>query len=336
MTVIIPFHRRLAYLARSLPAARLSLPSADIVVVADGADEDCRPVAAASDARVIEVPGPRGPAVARNRGADAATGDVLIFVDADVVVAPAALPALCAHLEREPAVAAVFGAYGEAPPAANFMSQYRNLAHALVHQRGDVDASTFWAGLGAVRVSAFRGVGGFDERFARPSVEDIDLGYRLRRAGHRVRLDATIRGEHLRPWTMAGAIVTDIRDRGVPWTQLILKYRPPVDDLNTRQSLRWAVVLTYLLLGGLLAAWRAPWALAAAALALLGLVGLGAAQWRWFAARRGAWFASRAFAAHLVHHVCNGVSFATGLLLYATSRLGLRLPGAVPLTEWGR
>jgi GT2 family glycosyltransferase len=335
-TVIIPFHRSLADLARSLAAARTSLPAAEILVAADGATEDCRPLAAAAKARVIDVAGPAGPAAARNRAAAEATGDLLVFVDADVVAAPPALSGMCQRLEHEPQLAAIFGAYGVRPAAPNFMSQYRNLAHAYVHETGNPEAATFWAGLGAMRATVFREVGGFDERFRRPSVEDIDLGYRVRRAGHRIRLDPSFRGEHLRVWTVPNSIVTDIIARGVPWTQLMLKYGVLANDLNTRHALRWAVAATYAFVGASVASLAIPAAALVAIGSLVALAALNRRQWTWLAALRGRGFAARAFAAQLLQHACNGVSLPVGIALHLGARLGLRLPGAVPLTSWPR
>src|SRR5512147_2812884 len=54
-TVIIPFHRNLDQLEQSLPAARRSLPAAEIIVVADGAVEDASGLATASGARLIRI-----------------------------------------------------------------------------------------------------------------------------------------------------------------------------------------------------------------------------------------------------------------------------------------
>src|SRR5262249_55051857 len=127
-----------------------------------------------------------GPASARNAGARRARRDVLVFVDADVVIAPGSLERLARMFDERPSVAAIFGAYDEQPADPGFISQYKNLAHSFVHQASAGKAETFWAGFGAVRRDAFFAVGGFDERFTRPSVEDIDLGYRLTRARYEV------------------------------------------------------------------------------------------------------------------------------------------------------
>ena len=123
VSVIIPCHRRLPQLARSLAAVRASMPAAEVVVAADGAVEDCRELAATHRATVVVIDGPLGPAVARNRAAAAATGDILVFVATDLVVAPDAIPRLCAYVARRPDVAGVFGAYDEPPAEGNFMSR---------------------------------------------------------------------------------------------------------------------------------------------------------------------------------------------------------------------
>jgi glycosyltransferase involved in cell wall biosynthesis len=334
VTVIVPFHRDIAQLAASLAAVRRSMPDAQIVLAADGAQEEYQPLAEANRAEVVVVPGPSGPAVARNRAAALASGKVLVFVDSDVVVAPDAIPGICALLDREPGVAAVFGAYDRRPPARNFMSQFKNLSHAYVHETGNPEASTFWAGLGAVRTETFRSVGGFDERFGRPSVEDIDLGYRIRRAGHRLRLDPRFRGAHLKRWTLLGCVRTDLFARGVPWTQLIRRFHPTSNDLNLNLSLRLSVVVSYLLVAASVTSWFALWAFVPAIVSAAALVGLNFDYYRWFARHRGPVFAVMVFPVHLLHHLCNGISFVTGTLLFLAGTGGIRLPGVLPQEAW--
>jgi GT2 family glycosyltransferase len=333
-SVIVPFHRNLTQLQACLSAIRRSTPDGELIVAADGAVDDCRALVQAHDARLIVVPGPSGPAVARNRAAAQATGEILVFVDTDVVVAPDAIPGMRGALDRDPAIAGIFGAYDLHPAAPNFMSQFKNLSHAYVHEIGARHASTFWAGLGAVRADAFRAVGGFDERFARPSVEDIDLGYRLVHAGYHLRLDPTFRACHLKRWTLWNCIVTDIRARGVPWMQLIHRFHALSNDLNTSIALRLSVAVSYLIVASAAAAFVTPWALIATAALALALVALNADYYRWFAARRGWGFAMRVLPAHLVHHLCNGVSFVVGTALFAATRVGVTLPGTLPPGAW--
>ena len=123
------------------------------------------------------------------------------------------------------------------------MSQYRNLLHHYVHQRGQIEASTFWGACGAIRRSVFEEVGGFDEERYPRCIEDIELGYRLRRAGHRIVLDKNLQGTHLKKWTLWSVIRTDVCCRAMPWTRLILETRSAPDDLNLRDGQRVSVGL---------------------------------------------------------------------------------------------
>lgn len=334
VSIIIPFHRNLQHLNLSVTAARQSMPEAEILIAADGAMDDCHPLAAEQRALVIDVEGPSGPATARNRAAARATGDLLIFVDADVVVAADALPRLSGLFDAQPALAGAFGAYDLAPPEPNFMSQFKNLSHARIHEVGAGGASTFWAGLGAMRASVFRSVGGFDERFHRPSVEDIDLGYRVSTQGHRLLLDPAIRGRHLKRWTLGSSIVTEVTARGIPWVQLLRRYAPRSNELNLSAALRASVVVAYVLLLATIGTWFSPWSAGVAVAAVIALIALNFDYYRWFARQRGLLFAVRVVPAHAIHHLCNGLSFVLGVALHLVSKSGWRLPGALPADPW--
>jgi GT2 family glycosyltransferase len=340
LSVIVPFHRNLTQLERCLTAIQASpLPGtaelAEVIVAADGALEDPGATAEACGASVLRIDGPQGPAVARNIAARTAVGDVLVFVDTDVVARPSALGRLAGHFSQDPQLGAAFGAYDEEPADPGFFSQCRNLAHSFIHQRASRNASTFWAGLGAVRARVFRTVGGFDPRFGRPSVEDIDLGYRIRRAGFRIVLDATAQGTHLKRWTLWSSIVTDVRDRGVPWTQLMHRYGAMGNDLNVTLRYRLAVVVAYVLGACVILAAVQPALLGLAAVLLSILWLIDRPYYQFFATRRGLAFALAWFPFHILHHVCNGLSFALGTGLYAGRRwAGFALPWTLPMAPW--
>lgn len=331
LSVIVPFHKGLPFLERVLEAIGSLRPGDELILAADGAVEDCQTVAAAHGARVVEIAGPRGPAVARNVAAATATGDVLVFIDADVVASSATIERVAQIFVAQPDLAAVFGAYDEDPAAQGFVSQYKNLAHAFIHRASSRSAQTFWAGFGAVRRAAFMAVGGFDERFERPSIEDIDLGYRLTGSGYRILLDPSLAVCHLKRWTLWGMLKSDVLDRGIPWTQLILRYRQFGSDLNVRNTYRVCVVAAYLvLLSAALGAvdlrffWAVP--------PLLALIAyLGWDYYQFFRQKRGIVFALRVFPLHVLYHLYNGFSFAAGTVLFLAARhLDIHLPGALP------
>jgi glycosyltransferase involved in cell wall biosynthesis len=282
------------------------------------------------------LPGPNGPAVARNRAAEAARGQVLVFIDADVVASREAVSRAAAIVRRQTDTAAVFGAYDETPADPGFCSQYKNLAHSYIHQSSSTIAQTFWAGFGAVRRDVFLALGGFDERFGRPSVEDIDLGYRLTAAGYRVRLDPSLRACHLKRWTLRGMIVSDIFDRGIPWTQLILRFGRFNSDLNMKSTYRACVMLSYGILALLALSWLDWRALIPVPFFAAALVLLSPRYYRFFYRQRGLWFVMRVFPLHYLYHLYNGLSFGVGTLLFTVTRVtGHRLPGALPVDTWG-
>jgi glycosyl transferase family 2 len=253
--------------------ARGSAPTLGVVIPATDSPQTLQRCLAALEAgtrkpdslAVLAEPAGIGPAAARNLGAAECEADVLVFVDSDVEVHPEALALIERRFAAEPDLAALFGAYDDDPADPALTSRYRNLLHHHVHAEGAGEAETFWAGLGAVRRARFEAVGGFDaELFPQPSVEDIELGMRLRRLGARIVLDPQIRGRHLKGWTPVSMVRTDFGRRGVPWARLLLRQGGDSTALNLGQRRRASAAVSVALLGALLA--HRP-RLAAAALA---------------------------------------------------------------------
>jgi GT2 family glycosyltransferase len=249
-----------------------ALPTLAVVVPATDSPatlERCAAALEAGERRPDELalqiePAGAGPAAARNLAAAACEADVLVFVDSDVEVHPDALARIAAHFEADPELTAVFGAYDDDPGDPGLTSRYRNLLHHHVHAGAAGAAESFWAGLGAVRREAFAAIGGFDaDRFPLASVEDIELGMRLRRGGAKIVLDPRIRGRHLKRWTPLSMARTDFSRRGVPWARLLLRERTHSTALNLGWRQRASAAASVALAGSLLARRRR---LAAAAL----------------------------------------------------------------------
>lgn len=311
VSVIVPVYNSLSELAECLSALTRSANSdTEIIVVDDASTDDPSSVTNGFGVRLLRLTRNSGPGGARNHGARHARGEVLFFVDADVVVAPDALRRVVQAFDADPKLAAVFGSYDARPRAAGVVSQYRNLLHHFVHQHASPEASTFWAGCGAIRRNVFEAVGGFDtERFRRPSIEDIDLGFRVRRAGHRIVLDKQLQGTHLKRWGLRTVIWTDITRRAIPWSRLILETKQMPNDLNVSRGQRLSVGLVGLSCLVLpLAALRLE-LLALAASMLLVVVFLNRELFTFFLRQRGLVFALACLPLHLLYFLNSGLSF---------------------------
>lgn len=340
LTVIVPSLNGRELLPVSLDAlasSELARDRWELIVVDDGSTDDTFDIAGRWADRVFRVEdGPRGPAYARNRGAELATGDVLVFVDADVVVHEDTLRRIVEAFEEDPELGAIFGAYDDEPAHPSFLSQYRNLLHRHVHVRGAGEAETFWAGCGAIRTEAFRRVGGFDtKRFPRPQIEDIELGYRLRDAGHRIEIRPEIQAKHLKRWSFRDMVRTDFLDRALPWMLLILErdaqgHVAKTLNVSPLEKIKTALVGMAILLAALGVAFRDPgWAVAAGA-ALLTVMLLNWPTYRWFGELRGWSFALRVIPFHLLYHFLSGLAVVVGWGLRLVASEGSGDPPSSP------
>jgi GT2 family glycosyltransferase len=248
LSVIVPVYNGEAVLARCLEALTGSVLASDEIIVVDDGSTDATPsIVANFGLKLLQTQGgPHGPARARNIGARVAAGDILVFIDADVVVHADTLTRMCDTFAAHPDVHALFGSYDDVPPAPGVASRFKNLLHHFVHQHGNPEASTFWAGCGAVRARAFATLGGFDEAYRTASIEDIELGLRLRKAGMRIRLCPDIQATHLKHWTVRHLWRTDIVCRAVPWTRIILREGRLPEDLNLSWRSRLSAVAAWM------------------------------------------------------------------------------------------
>jgi glycosyltransferase involved in cell wall biosynthesis len=315
LAIVVPAHNAARTLPQCLSAIRRSGEGDfELLVVDDGSTDETAAVARSLGATVLRQKTSVGPASARNIGARSTTADLLLFVDADVVIAADAISRVNAAFQADPTLSALFGSYDASPTAGTLVSDYRNLLHNFTHQRSRHDSGSFWAGCGAVRTSVFLGLGGFDESYRRPSIEDIEFGARCSSAGHRIRLDRHLLCTHLKRWTLSEVVQVDIRDRAYPWSRLILERGFIPTDLNLQWNHRVSAVLVWTALVLALAAIGSPdewrWVLlATAALSLGALAWLNREFCLWLARQRGLWFALGAFWLHGLYYAYSGATF---------------------------
>jgi glycosyltransferase involved in cell wall biosynthesis len=325
ISVVVPAHNAGTLLPHCLGALESSdLPRAqwELIVVDDASADGTAAVAAAVADRVIELDGqPRGPAYARNRGFEAARADIVAFIDADVCIHSDVLSRFITLFRGDDRLAAVLGSYDDQPVVPAFVSQYRNLLHHYVHQHNAGYARSFWAGCGAVRRSCFVQAGMFDEnRYSRPLIEDVELGYRMHDRGYRLLLDPAILGTHRKRWTLGGMVRSDFLYRGVPWTHLLLERRELLRgqslSVGTSDKLSAAMVAVSVACLVMLIVFHNRVTLGALVLCLLVLLVLNRRLIHWYWRKRGARFAAGAFLMHVVYHATNVASVAYGAVTH--------------------
>lgn len=195
-SIVIPAYNAGSTLAACLAACcSQSRTPHEVIVVDDGSTDDTARIAAAFPVRYVYQKN-AGPAAARNRGAAEATGDILVFTDADCVPEPDWIARLAgAFREHDTAVGGTYGIANPASWLARMIHEEIAVRHAGLN--GEVDfLGSFNV---AYRREAFEAAGGFDATFRQASAEDNDLAYRLHDRGGTMRFVPEARVAHYHP-----------------------------------------------------------------------------------------------------------------------------------------
>ena len=261
ISVIVPVYNGEDTLGDCLAALQAqSLPSDqyEIVVVDDGSTDRTTEIARRHGVRLFRQSN-AGPAVARNRGAQAARGEILLFTDADCEPASDWIEWMTEPF-CDPEVAGAKGVYRtrQKELVARFVQrEYEDKYVRLSHQDCIDFVDTYSA---AYRRDVFFANGGFDTLFPTASVEDQELSFRLARKGYRLVFAPRAAVYHRHDTTLGQYWQ---RKFGIGyWKVLLLRWHPEraVRDSHTPQVLKVQIGLVGLL--GLLILLAPFWVLA--------------------------------------------------------------------------
>jgi GT2 family glycosyltransferase len=317
VSAIIAARNAAATLSRCLDALiAQATDEVEVIVVDDRSTDDTAAVAACYPLKLIQLHQHAGVAAARNRGAEASRGAVLFFLDADVVLAPGALGKVLAAMSNQK-VGALIGSYDADPDDTSIVSQFKNLAHHYFHQRSGLLASTFWGACGAVRRECFFAVGGFDEkRFKLPSIEDVELGFRLSARDVRIVLDPALQVKHLKKWTLASLITTDVMRRAIPWTLLWMERGRLQKDLNFSCAQRLGAIVSVALALSIALAFANPYIWLVGGALLIVAYRLNRDLFRLLFAKGGARLAIGGFLLQQLYYLYSLFGLAVGSAIY--------------------
>lgn len=190
-----------SYITRCLSAlAAQNLQDSEVLLVDDASTDHTLKLAEAlaSDYgfRVIQRASNGGASAARNEGGRHAKGSILVFLDADIALAPDSLTRLLGYMSQHDEVCAV---YTEDLQDSNFASHFQNLVSIYRHIKLDRKHPILLSFFMAITRDAFDKVGGYDE--ALPSYEDIELGHRLMGAGYRCAIADDLQVTHMKHYS---------------------------------------------------------------------------------------------------------------------------------------
>lgn len=189
-TVIIPVLNNATGLARCIEAIRRSSTEFELIVVDNGSTDETLSVARRYTECVLERPGMTIGAM-RNEGAKVAKGAILVFTDSDQEPSHDWLKLGMDAIASDRSIG-LAGARVHAPPESRWVARTWDLQRRFSDRAGDID----WLEAGNLfaRREAFEGVGGFRSDLI--ASEDVDLSFRVRRAGYRVVCDPRIVNYH--------------------------------------------------------------------------------------------------------------------------------------------
>jgi GT2 family glycosyltransferase len=204
LTVVVPSYRdaeKLDALLASLGRQTLASEAFEIIVIDDGNEPALQTKAVWPSNTKLVRQRHAGPAAARNMALRHARAAILLFVNADAILAVDALERHLAHHTAGGKPRAVMGRFDWLPEHRNALVRLATRARVLFpYDLLSLDTSNpfwaFWTGNLSIPTASVRAVGGFDESFARPMWEDVELGYRLELHGVPLHYDPKIGCDH--------------------------------------------------------------------------------------------------------------------------------------------
>ncbi len=329
-TVIVPNYNHAQSLPLCLAAIKQQTYSPlEVVVVDDASTDDSVRIAESAGVTVLRNERNSGPSVARNRGAEWASGEFLFFVDSDGALAPDAVANAVALLEANPDLGAVCG-IDDAEPLSNDsrVEEYRALQHHYWCVASQGEVSFLFSAMCAIRAKVFHEVGPFNPRLR--WTEEVDYGNRLAQ-NYRMVSTSAVAGkldhDHLLS-PLLRKLFHRVRARVPLYTRrrrFAQGYETPARAGSSLFAALAVVTLPLALLG--------PVWLALPALPLAGSLACDARMYRFVRSRRGLPFTLFFAGVHFLVNLTIVGGLATGVVQWLISARFRRLYDSAPVTE---
>jgi len=252
LSIITPIYNSTGTMKQYLDAVfASSYKDFELIIIDDESDDNPQELIKDYKATYLRLDKRGGSARARNKGAGLAKGTILLFVDPDVIIRPDTLERIVGVFEDHAEVSGLICSYDDSPGSKKLISQFKFLHHHFIHSQGGEYADSFWTGCGAIKKTVFDESGGFDTDFLNDpnTINDIELGYRLKHKGHRIYNAKHIQVKHLKELGFIEWIYTDIFNRGLPWMKIMLARKDFSFKLNVNSNSTLSVISVWATVG---------------------------------------------------------------------------------------
>jgi glycosyltransferase involved in cell wall biosynthesis len=226
ISFVIPMYNGEKTIAKTLESLKsVDYDDFEVIVVDDCSTDSSVEIVKKFNCQLVRADKKLGAALARNVGVENSKGDLIFFIDADILVYPDCAKRVAKTFEENQDVVAVVGVLSKDNPYSNFSSQYKNFHMHYYMKNMPRYISCVYTSVTAIRRDTFKKVGFFDSKTCRvcnASVEDIDLGQRISDAGFKIMLDPELQVVHMRNFTLRALISNDFR-RAIDWSLLFLQ-----------------------------------------------------------------------------------------------------------------
>lgn len=208
ISIIIPVNNGKENLQRCLKHILASrYKDYEIIVVDDCSDDGSADTAKSYTGNIIRLNRKSGPATARNIGSQKAKGNILLFLDADIVVMDNTIDCMVNFLNENKSVDGITGIYSESSRFNNFCSYYKRLYVIYKFIKMPEFVSMPNTAILAVRKDSFEKVNGFNEKMI--TGEDFEFGQRFSKAGYKIYIDKTLEVIHNRYFSFRTMVYDD-------------------------------------------------------------------------------------------------------------------------------
>jgi len=189
-SIIVPYHNSLDTIGPLIDSIYFSKkrPRVEVIIVDDASTKPLtlrdlkRSQVKALSIQIVRFSRNKGPAIARNRGVEKAKGEYVVFLDGDVKLFPDALHNLWKLYTDDPDIHAVTGVWSKEQKSSAFFPNFKALrdwSYWTNERQSGHYYYLFSTRIASIRKVVFQRLGGFDESYAGPLIEDIAFTYKI-------------------------------------------------------------------------------------------------------------------------------------------------------------